>query len=62
MMTHKEIERDQEWRKLCELVAHEQDPHRLSDLVDRLIKKLDARRQELRTADQFLSPTEPKID
>jgi hypothetical protein len=62
MMTHKEIEKDQEWRKLCELVAHEPDPHRLSNLVDQLIKKLDTRRQELRTADQLLSPTEPKND
>jgi hypothetical protein len=62
MMTHKEMEKDQEWRKLCELVAHEQDPRRLSALVDQLVKMLDARRQALRTADQWLSPTEPKND
>ena len=52
MTIHNESEKDQDWRKLCELVAREQDPHRLSELVDQLIKKLDARRRELRSSDQ----------
>ena len=51
MTINNESERDQDWRKLCELVAREQDPQRLSELVDRLIKKLDARRRELRSSD-----------
>jgi hypothetical protein len=40
-------EKEEEWRKLCELIAHEPDPQRLSKLVDQLIKELDDRRQEL---------------
>jgi hypothetical protein len=55
MIINDESERDQDWRKLCELVAHEQDPQRLSELVDQLIKKLDARRRELRSSDQQAS-------
>jgi hypothetical protein len=46
MMTKKKKEK--EWRKLCELVADEHDPHRLSKLVDQLIEKLDSRREALR--------------
>lgn len=40
--------KEEEWRKLCELVADEPDPRRLSKLLDQLIEKLDARRQALR--------------
>ncbi len=40
--------KEEEWRKLCQLVADEADPRRLSKLVDRLIDKLDARREALR--------------
>jgi hypothetical protein len=40
--------REKEWRKLCELVADEHDPRRLSKLVDQLIEKLDTRREALR--------------
>jgi hypothetical protein len=40
--------KEEEWRKLCELVAEEPDPQRLSELVDQLIEKLDGRRQALR--------------
>jgi len=36
-----------EWRELCERASKELDPHRLSQLVDQLIEKLDARRQAL---------------
>jgi hypothetical protein len=60
MIINNESERDQEWRKLCDLVAREQDPQRLSELVDRLIKKLDARRRELRNSDQRAGVSEPK--
>jgi hypothetical protein len=38
---------EQEWRKLCKLVADETDPKRLSRLIDELIKALDARKREL---------------
>jgi hypothetical protein len=37
---------DNEWRNLCKKVADEPDPQRLSELVDKLIKVLDARRQK----------------
>ena len=36
-----------QWRKLCALVATEPDPERLSELVDQLLKELDARRETL---------------
>lgn len=36
--------RQEEWRKLCEMVAQERDPKRLSELIDQLIEKLDSRR------------------
>jgi len=38
---------DQEWRDLCKLIAVEQDPQRLSQLVDNLIKAMDERRDRL---------------
>jgi len=60
MTIHNESEKDQDWRKLCELVAREQDPQRLSELVEQLIKKLDARRRELRSSDQQPSQSKPK--
>jgi hypothetical protein len=37
---------EQEWRKLCEMVANERDPKRLSQLIDQLIEKLDSRREQ----------------
>jgi hypothetical protein len=43
-MTTKDEEEEEEWRKLCQPLADEQDPLRLSKLVDQLIEKLDARR------------------
>jgi hypothetical protein len=52
----KEEEKEEEWRKLCELAADEPDPQRLSELVDQLIEKLDARRRELRKGKQERSP------
>jgi hypothetical protein len=44
--------KEKEWRKLCKLVAAESDPRRLSELVDQLIEKLDARRRTLRKSKQ----------
>jgi hypothetical protein len=38
---------NKQWRRLCELVATEPNPHRLSELVDELLKELDARRELL---------------
>jgi hypothetical protein len=40
---------EKEWRKLCQFIANEQDPHRLSELVDELIRTLDKRKQALYT-------------
>lgn len=39
---------EKDWRKLCESIQDEQDPQRLSELVDQLLKALDDRREELR--------------
>jgi hypothetical protein len=39
---------NEDWKKLCELVANESDPTRLSQHLDRLIRALDARKQALR--------------
>jgi hypothetical protein len=44
--------KEKEWRKLCKLVDAESDPRRLSELVDQLIEKLDARRRTLRKSKQ----------
>jgi len=38
---------ENEWRKLCRLIANEPDSQRLSELVFELIKVLDARKQAL---------------
>ena len=43
---------DNRWRKLCELVATENDPKRLSQLLDQLLKELDARRDAIRERDK----------
>jgi hypothetical protein len=59
MTIDNESKKDQDWRKLCELVAREQNPQRLSALVDQLIKKLEARRRELRSSD--LQATQGKL-
>jgi hypothetical protein len=39
---------EKEWRRLCDLIASEPDPQRLSQLVDQLLSELDARRKEIR--------------
>ena len=38
---------NEEWIRLCELVANESDPERLYSLLDRLIRALDARNQAI---------------
>jgi hypothetical protein len=53
MNDHKKLGLDEnDWRKLCRLVADERDPHRLSQLLDQLLKELDARRQALRRREE----------
>lgn len=56
MTINSESEKDQDWRKLCELVEREQNPQRLSELLDQLIKQLDARRRALRSRDPQPNP------
>jgi pheromone shutdown protein TraB len=43
---------NKEWRRLCQLVAVEPDPQRLSELLDQLLKELDARREALRESER----------
>ena len=45
MKTKKEKE-EEELRKLCQLVANEADPRKLSKLLDELIEKLDSRTEQ----------------
>jgi hypothetical protein len=47
---------DEEWKRLCELVAHEPDPRKLSILLDQLIQKLDARTEALRKTREQQKP------
>jgi hypothetical protein len=49
-------EEEEEWRKLCQPLAEERDPRRLSELVDQLIEKLDARKQLLPNSGQQQKP------
>jgi hypothetical protein len=48
-MNNREIESvdEKEWRKLCDLIASERDPERLSQLVTELLNELDGRRQKI---------------
>jgi hypothetical protein len=48
MNTTEKVSSDDKWRKLCEMIAVEADPHRLSELVNQLVKELDARREAIR--------------
>jgi hypothetical protein len=41
------IKKEEEWQELCDRVAVEADPERLSELVDKLIGALDGRKQAL---------------
>jgi hypothetical protein len=54
------IGEEEDWRKLCELVAEESDPTRLCELVDQLIQKLDARQHVLGSSRQPRSPAHEK--
>jgi hypothetical protein len=38
-------EKEDDWRSLCRSVADETDPYRMSELLNQLIQKLDARKQ-----------------
>jgi hypothetical protein len=48
--------KEEEWRELCNLIANEQDPQRLCDLVEQLIKAMDDRKQSLRRGGKKSSP------
>jgi hypothetical protein len=48
---------NEEWKNLCELVANESDPLKLSKHLDRLIRALDARKQTLRDDAGQVKPT-----
>jgi hypothetical protein len=39
---------EKEWQALCESIATERDPDRMTMLLARLIKEMEARRQALR--------------
>ena len=52
---------ERQWRKLCELVATEPDPERLSELVDQLLNELDSRREALRGIEKASSSTSSDI-
>ncbi len=41
---------EQDWRRLASQVITETDPKRLMDLLDRLIRELDERREAMRSA------------
>jgi hypothetical protein len=43
---------EREWRKLCDLALAESDPKRLSELLDRLLKDLDVRKQTPNTTEK----------
>jgi hypothetical protein len=42
------INAEGDWQTLCGLIANEQDPERLSDLVNRLLRTMDERKKGLR--------------
>jgi hypothetical protein len=50
---------DKEWRQLCQLAAGEHDPERLSEIVDQLLRALDARRRALNLEEQRRSASHP---
>jgi len=43
---------EKSWRRLCQQVAAEPEPQRLSELVDQLLKELDARREAPRESEK----------
>jgi len=52
---------EREWRRLCSLISNEADPQRLSELVDQLLKELDARRLALRENEKTTEPVSGDI-
>jgi hypothetical protein len=44
--------KNEEWKKLCELVAKEPDPTKLSAHLDALVRALDARKKTLRATNR----------
>jgi hypothetical protein len=52
---------EQPWRELCLRAANESDPHRLSQLVDELIRALDARKQALDISRRRAKPASKSI-
>jgi len=54
---------NEEWNKLCDLVANESDPQRLSRHLDQLIQALDdARKQALHRAAKEVKPASSSTD
>ncbi len=53
---------EKEWRRLCDSIASERDPERLSQLVNQLLLELDARRKETREKEKFSGTTEGVTD
>jgi hypothetical protein len=52
---------EKEWRKLCDRIAAEPDPQRISELLDQLLRELDARRQEIREKEGVSGPIVDEI-
>ena len=52
---------EKEWRRLCSLISNEADTRRLSELVDQLLKELDARRHALRKNEKTTHPVSGDI-
>jgi hypothetical protein len=50
---------EKEWQALCESIAKERDPERMSILLDRLIKTMDMRRQALQLLREKLDQPGP---
>lgn len=48
---------DKEWYALCEAIAKERDPERMSRLLATLIQSIDGRRQALQNGSQNPSPS-----
>jgi hypothetical protein len=47
---------EKDWQEICALASKETDPIRLCHLIERLIKALDARKQELRQSEKRPAP------
>jgi hypothetical protein len=47
-----------DWQRLCGMIANEQDPRRLSDLVNRLLRAMDERKKGLQEEVPHNSPSD----